>query len=139
MCHFELLYFAHERKEGRKDVTRSYRKSGGPSPGGAADRSGRGAVRFFPSTAPAEVFVADHRRGGKRGRVITALAAVTGLPRTKRLHPKRKARTAWKRRTAAALPALGTHQTPGWSPPSGWASWAETCRTPAGPLASSPS
>lgn len=71
-------------------MTISYRKSRGPSPGGAADRSGCGTVLFFPFTAPVKVFVADYRCGGKRGRVITALTAVTGLPRRKSPFKKKK-------------------------------------------------
>lgn len=71
-----------------REVRSSYRKSRGPSPGGAADRSGCGIVLFFPFTAPVKVFMADHRCGGKRGRVITALTTVTGLLRRKRVHSK---------------------------------------------------
>lgn len=63
-------------------MTSGYRKSRGPSPGGTADGSGCGL--FFPFTGPINVFMADYRCGGKRGRVITALTTVAGLPRKKK-------------------------------------------------------
>lgn len=66
-------------------MTSEYRKSRGPSPGGTADRSGCGLFfLFFPFTGPINVFMADYRCGGKRGRVITALTTVAGLPRKKK-------------------------------------------------------
>lgn len=39
--------------------------------------------------------MADHRCGGKRGRVIAALTAVTGLPRRKRVLSKKEEEECW--------------------------------------------
>lgn len=56
------------------------RKSWGPSPNWPRC----GTFMFVPLASPADVFMADHRSGGKWWGVITALATVTGLKKAAR-------------------------------------------------------
>lgn len=119
------------------------RKSWGPSPNWPRC----GTFMFVPLASPADVFMADHRSGGKWWGVITALATVTGLKKAARGDERHSGgsgeieRNTKKKESArlweVASPVQERPQTLGWSLQSGWESWAETCRKPGQRLASS--